>query len=55
MSSLAAPSEMPFPPIAAEAFVVVCLDCGASVFEWSTPHTDRCWECAEIVDLEADR
>lgn len=35
--------------------VVVCIDCDATVFDWSTPHPDRCWECAEAADLEADR
>lgn len=33
--------------------VVVCVDCGEAVFEWSTPELDRCWQCAESADAEA--
>ena len=52
MSPLSTKSETPPPLVAPSPSVVVCIDCGASVFEWSTPHVDRCWECAEILDFE---
>jgi hypothetical protein len=32
---------------------VVCIDCGTSVFDWSTPELDRCWQCAEVTDGQA--
>ena len=34
-------------------FTIACVDCGASVFEWSTPELDRCWQCAEAADGQA--
>ena len=33
--------------------VIVCTDCGESVFEWSTPEPDRCWQCTESADRQA--
>ena len=53
MSNLAARPKAANPRDAPCTLVIVWFDCGASVFEWSTPHVDRCWECAEILDLEA--
>ena len=29
---------------------IACVDCGGSVFDWSTPELDRCWHCAEAAD-----
>jgi hypothetical protein len=55
VSNVATSPEIPPPPALSETSLVACVDCGASVFEWSTPHPDRCWECAEAADLEAAR
>ena len=56
MSTLATDSQIPAATGFRETIVcIVCIDCDATVFEWSTPHTDRCWECAETPDLAAGR
>lgn len=31
-----------------------CLDCGHEFQLDSTPHDDRCWECAERFDVETE-
>ena len=33
---------------------VACIDCGEGFHPDSTPHLDRCWECAERCDAEED-
>lgn len=52
MSSLATDPETAHPTDTDQTLTIVCTDCGTTVFEWSTPHPDRCWECAETADLE---
>lgn len=32
---------------------LVCIDCNAEVFRWSTPDVDRCWRCDELAAAEA--
>lgn len=53
MSDLATGPEIPPPPAPSEKSLFACVDCGAFVFEWSAPHVDRYWECAEIADAKA--
>ena len=55
MPNFVADTQTPPPSALCEASLIVCTDCEATVFEWSTPHPDRCWECAETADLEAGR
>lgn len=31
-----------------------CVDCGHTFHPDSTPHFDRCWECAERADEQPD-
>ncbi len=35
--------------------LIVCIDCGHDFHPDSSPHLDRCWQCAERADAEADR
>lgn len=34
--------------------IVVCVDCGSGFHPDSSPHFERCWECAERFDIEGD-
>lgn len=41
-------------PIAPLCLIIECRDCGHDFHPDSSPHPDRCWECAELADADSD-